>query len=674
MSTAKALLEALNLAPRPDGQYRLNSPLRTGSDSNSFSLHITDDEHGVWTDHVTNESGTLYDLLERAPQLGVERPGATIDTSKRVYTDHLDYAAQKGVLWDVFAAAGMKPTRYMRRPAISIATNNGTRYRFLDYRGGDTYINEKGFTACWYKLPEAIKMARATGLPLVYCNGEASTVVAQHFGIPAITLAGGGERNLTSTLIADLVKVWSGTVIVALDCDKAGRLASAKVSKALQDAKIKAYAIDMALGAGGDLADWAKLYSADAMTQLQALQPVSFEQTNDLQWSLITADELDRKSFAALNWVVDEILPEGCFILAGKPKSRKSWAATHIARCVAHGMPVFGQYTVNAALENGRVVSKPARVLYLDLESNERRMQARLRQMDTGEGQSKLLMISTEWSRGTQAVEDLEAYLMKYPDTALIVIDILENIRAPREKNAHPYSEDYDAVKPLNVLAEKYHCAILVIHHTRKSKGDDVFDEISGTTGLYGGVAGMYILQRVPSDEKYTELHVRGRDIAMDDKRLLSWNEQRAHHEIAGDIETVNATKLQRVILEALDNNARLFPNQIAGLIGKQTNSAWNALKRMKELGMVKQDAQGKYMASKPVAAYVPTGYESVTEPEPEPVVPMAYRALHLVPENRVPELRALYQVGNFARAEQMAQVWVKTRPLLDALREEILQ
>jgi hypothetical protein len=674
MSTAQALLEALGLSPRPDGQYRLNSPLRANSDSNSFSLHITDDEHGVWTDHVTSESGTLYDLIERAPQLGVERPGASIDTSKRVYTDHLDYAAQKGVSWDVFASAGMRAIRYMRRPAISIATNNGTRYRFLDYRGGDTYTNEKGFTACWYKLPEAIKMARATGHPLVYCNGEASTVVAQHFGIPAITLAGGGERNITSSLIAELVTVWSGAVVVALDCDKAGRTASAKVTKALNDAKLKAYAVDMQLGTGGDLADWAKLYAADAMAQLQALQPVSFAQSNTLQFSTISAYDLDRKSFAALNWIVEDILPEGCFILAGKPKSRKSWAATHIARCVAMGKPVFGQYTVNAKLVSGKTTSTPARVLYLDLESNERRMQSRLRQMDTGEEASKIFDIATEWSRGTQAVDDLEAYLMKYPDTALIVVDILENIRAPREKNAHPYSEDYDAVKPLNVLAEKYHCAILVIHHTRKSKGDDVFDEISGTTGLYGGVAGMYILQRMAADEKYTELHVRGRDIAMDDKRLLSWNEQFAHHELAGDIETINATKLQRIILEALDNNARLMPKQIAGLIGKAENATWNALKRMKELGMVKQDSTGKYLSVKPVAAYVPTGYEAQADEEPAPVAPMAYKALHLIPENRVAELRGLYQIGNFARAEQIAGVWVKTRPLLDALRGEILQ
>jgi len=666
-STAAQVLAALNIEPASSNQYRINSPFRPGSDSNGFSLHITGDEHGTWLDHVTQERGSLYDLVQRMPQWGIEQPGAAIDSSKRVYTDHTDYAAQKGVNWEVFAAAGFAPIRYLKRPAISIQTANGLRYRFLDYRDNNTYTNEKGFTSCWYKLPEAIKMARATKQPLVYCNGEASTVVAQHFGIPAITLAGGGERAPTASLLAELLRMWSGSIIVALDCDKAGRAATAKAVKAMQDVRLSVYAVNMQLGNGGDLADWAKLYQADAMNMLAALQPESFAASNELQFDLISAEALEAKQFAALTWIVEEILPEGCFVFAGKPKARKSWAGTHIARAVARGDLVFGKYK-----------SEKGKVLYLDLESNQRRMQQRLRQMAIGdEGQPSNLLIAENWSRGSQAVEDLEIYLLKYPDTVLIVVDILENIRAPREKYANPYSEDYDAVKPLTMLAEKYHCAILVIHHTRKSKSDDAFDEISGTTGLAGGVSGMFILSRIPGEENQSELIVRGRDIEADDKRLLTWNSTGSHHEVIGDPESFLLTKERATVLEYLADGTHWRAQDIAEAINKSKQSTHNLLHRLKGTGHVKQDASGKYFCIKSVAPYVPTGYESRPTPKPaEPVKPAEplprLTASQMIPENRLQQLRNVLITGNLKEFDRLASVWLPTRSLIDTLREEL--
>lgn len=684
MSTAQKVLEALGLSPRPDNTYRINSPIRPGSNSQSFILTITDDEHGTWYDHVSGERGSLYELVRKCPQWNIEPPGATIDTSKRIYTDHHDYAAQKGVSWDVFAAAGFAPARKSNRNAISIHTDHGTRYRFLDYRGGDTYINERGFTACWYKLPEAIRIARETGAPLVYCNGEASTVVAQHFGVPAVTLAGGGERNISSTLIHELKTLWNGSVIVALDCDKAGRAASAKVTKALNDEHIAAFSVDMQLGTGGDLADFVKLYRDNPMIELQKLQPVTAVEKQELKFEIITADELENKRFRALNWTVEEILPEGAFLFAGKPKSRKSFAATHIARSVAMGKPVFGKYAVTQG-----------RVLYLDLESNERRMQSRLRLMEVGqEGQSKQLHIATQWSKGPQAIEDLETFVAQYPDTVLIVVDILQNVRPPREKNSDPYHEDYNTIQPFNVFAEKHHLSILLIHHTRKMKSDDAYDEISGTTALTGAVAGTMILSRLPGEENQTELYIRGRDIDADEKRLLTWNDDLNHHEVVGDIEQFLLNKERAAIIEILDDGMHYRASDLADLLGKSRQSTGNLLRKLKSLGIVKQDASNKYFLVKTPQAYVPTGYDvpvvsAPVAPPPQPVEPtVAQRAradditsldtslssvAALLPENRLEEVRTLYQLGHIQHAERIASVFIPTRPLLDRLREELL-
>jgi DNA-binding transcriptional ArsR family regulator len=413
------------------------------------------------------------------------------------------------------------------------------------------------------------------------------------------------------------------------------------------------------------------------MQRLAALEPQSFSASNELSYELISADALDKKRFAALTWIVEELTPEGCFILAGKPKARKSWVGTHIARAVARGDLVFGKY-------------KPTqgRVLYLDLESNERRMQSRLRQMEltdeygNPQGQPANLMIATDWSRGTQAVDDLEAYLLKYPDTVLVVIDILENFRAPRDKHANPYSEDYDAVKPLTMLAEKYHCAIIAIHHTRKSKSDDAFDEISGTTGLAGGVSGMYILSRLPADETQSELLVRGRDIEADDKRLMTWNSDKSHHEIIGDPESFLLTKERAEVLAFLEdtNGTHWRVQDISEHIGKSRQSTYNLLSRLKASGHVKQDQQGKYFIIKSVAPYVPVGYESRAEKaktaeivqsvtaEPLPRV----TATAMIPDQRVPQLKAALAAGNIAEFERLAAIFLPTRAMIDTLRGEL--
>lgn len=667
MSTADRVLSALNLQKNPSGQYRTNSPFRAGSDSKSFSLRIDDAEHGAYHDFVSEQKGTLYDL---AKFLQIELPSGAatpVESTKRAYLDENDYAATHGVSWSVFQSAGYSVTQHMRRKALRIQTTAGPRYRFLDYRDSMTYINEKGFSPCWYKLLEGVKLAKLISAPLVYCNGEASTVVAQHFGIPAVSIAGGGERTLTSTMIQELQKVWSGSVIVALDCDDKGKTAAYKLTRQLQDAGISAYAVDMNLGAGGDLADWSRIYTTDALQELQKLSPLSVSMELIVQRDMISAADLDNKRFAALLWTVEDILPEGCILLAGKPKSRKSWLATHIARSVAMGKKVFNRYAVSRGS-----------VLYMDLESNQRRMQSRLRQMEINdEGQPKNLYIVNEWSRGADAVEELDLWLSKMTDCTLVVIDILENFRAVRDRHANPYTEDYDAVKPLTALAEKHHCSILLLHHTRKSKSDDAFDEISGTTGLAGGVSGMYILARIPAEEQHSELMIRGRDIESDEKRILVWNDLLSHHEVMGDAETFLLSKERQEIISLLQDGQHWRPSDIADAIGKSRQNTHKLLQKLKSAGTLKQDSMGRYFIA--VQKTYPAGYESAAEtPESTPVTPAeplpVHRVMDIIPLKKLPMMRDL--AGDTQRAEEfalMAASYSIPVQQIETLRSELL-
>ncbi len=90
-------------------------------------------------------------------------------------------------------------------------------------------------------------------------------------------VAGGGENAIPASLLDELKQLYTGSIIVALDCDAKGRTASQKLVSQLRLAGYTAYAVDLNLGAGGDIADYCKLYQHESMQQLLTLKPPSQE-------------------------------------------------------------------------------------------------------------------------------------------------------------------------------------------------------------------------------------------------------------------------------------------------------------------------------------------------------------------------------------------------------------
>lgn len=268
-STADLVLDAWRsrVAHPPKHESRFGnvwrgiSPRRTSADNRSgFVLKITGPEHGTWKDFPANEGGSLYQL---ARELGVPLPqtGAAPST-KRLYADLSEYASAHGVTASVFAAAGWQDTTYQKRPALLIPTATGPRWRFVD--GNEPpYKHETGYKRCWYGLDRAITVATRNNLPIVICNGEASTVVAQHFGVPACAITS-GENRLPDDLLAQLNEAWQGDILLTYDCDDKGRLVAADVQSQLERSKV----IDLELDNHGDLADFCRLWQQDTMKEL----------------------------------------------------------------------------------------------------------------------------------------------------------------------------------------------------------------------------------------------------------------------------------------------------------------------------------------------------------------------------------------------------------------------
>ena len=212
----------------------------------------------------------------------------------------------------------------------------------------------------------------------------------------------------------------------------------------------------------------------------------------------IDGETLMGKPLQPLNFVVDTLISQGLHILAGSPKVGKSWLALWLAVTVAKGEPVWG------------LPVKQGTTLYLCLEDSQLRIQNRL--FDVTEDAPPSVHFCTE-SRilGDGLEEQLRQFLTEHPDTVLVIIDTLQMIRGTTYDNT--YANDYRDLSALKRLADAHGIAILLIHHLRKEKADDVFNRISGTTAISGAVDASFTLVEEQRGSGRARLSCIGRDI-----------------------------------------------------------------------------------------------------------------------------------------------------------------
>src|SRR5215471_11912046 len=193
-------------------------------------------------------------------------------------------------------------------------------------------------------------------------------------------------------------------------------------------------------------------------------------------FSLISATDLVAREFKEPKWAVPQIIAEGLTILAGKPKTGKSWAALDFAVAVAGGYNALG----NIACEQGEV-------LLLALEDNHRRLNQRLKAVLQGQPAPPALQIATQWRRtDAEGLDDLRAWLKGHSRARLVIIDTLQMIRGQRAKSDGVYADDYQAISALKAIADEADVAFLVVHHLRKEAAGDPLESVSGTAGITG--------------------------------------------------------------------------------------------------------------------------------------------------------------------------------------------
>ncbi len=168
----------------------------------------------------------------------------------------------------------------------------------------------------------------------------------------------------------------------------------------------------------------------------------------------------------------------------------------------------------------------------------------------------------------------------------------------------------------INEFAEKHRIAILIIHHTRKAKADDVFDEISGTTGLSGGVASMWVLGRSPDNSGENILAIRGRDISDDDPMALRWDNYTCQFIRVASGQEVSSGAERRKILDVMDDCSEYQLKEIAAAIQKSVSATSNLIRRLMDDELVQRIGNGKYARIPQQVPYVSESRESREDSE----------------------------------------------------------
>ncbi len=302
----------------------------------------------------------------------------------------------------------------------------------------------------------------------------------------------------------------------------------------------------------------------------------------------LNATALLAKTLPTIEHIVPGYIQPGLSIVAGKPKTGKSWLSLGLAVAVATG-----------GLALGNVPVKQGSVLYLALEDNERRLQQRLRQiLQDQEVALDNLYLETECPRlDAGGAEAIREWVDATVDARMVIVDVFTKIRPERSSSDTGYESDYRALAPLKQLADETGIAIVVVHHTRKMAAEDPFETVSGTNGITGAADTILILDR---GGQGTTLYARGRDIEEIETALL-FDKQSGAWLAQGPAADVRRSDERQAILAALtEAGGPMSPTELSIKLDVPNANVRQLLQRMMSSGEVSKRGRGLYVISEP--------------------------------------------------------------------------
>ena len=221
---------------------------------------------------------------------------------------------------------------------------------------------------------------------------------------------------------------------------------------------------------------------------------------------LIDAEALYYKPLEHPKMLIDGVLSDGLAIMAGDSKIGKSWMVLWMCLQISKGEPVWGLPT------------RKTDVVYLALEDREWRVQQRMQDLtDTPPDNLHFGFSCGQLGAGLES--QIEDVLKDYPSTGLLFIDTLQMVRDNVSAKVNAYAQDYKDLSSLKKIADNHGICIFVVHHTRKERdGGNIFNDMTGSTGIMGVADTGMILRKEDRFGDNATLCITGRDV--EEKKL----------------------------------------------------------------------------------------------------------------------------------------------------------
>jgi len=276
----------------------------------------------------------------------------------------------------------------------------------------------------------------------------------------------------------------------------------------------------------------------------------------------VTAEQIERTELNPPPFVIEGLLPAGMTIFAAPPKTGKSWFCLDMACAIAMGSPFWGRHCT------------AGRVLYLDLESRDYRVQSRIRTAGLSCPDNLHFAFRSELLGGG-LLEQLDQWKSEHPDTSTIIIDTLGRVKSMPRRNSDAYAADTAALAPVQAWALQNGIAVICVTHLRKvgaaryESDADPFERITGSNAQFGVADTAWIITGRRED---AERHfiASGRDIeAVDlsitfEQSCCRWRcmgdaEVRARDNARKIYETDSIVRTVKELLEEADNGVLMI-------------------------------------------------------------------------------------------------------------------
>ncbi len=284
------------------------------------------------------------------------------------------------------------------------------------------------------------------------------------------------------------------------------------------------------------------------------------------------------------SFLFDGLLAHGLTILAGRPKSGKSWLTLQMAIDAAMGRPFLGRYGISRAVK----------VLYCGLEEGPGRTSNRLRKL-VPQADIQLQNIVFRYSLRSLAeggAAELDQ-LLQEDAYDFVVIDTFLRLAKGGGSSRDALRSEYAEVSQLQVLAQRHKVAMVLVHHTRKMAAESGLDAVAGTTGITAACDAVWTLRKQASGESLLE--ITGREMEEQALGLRLETGEGFGWRVTGEGAEIGMSEARQEIVELLTDEAPLRPARIAELLRKNAVTVRRLLMKMAADDVVRKDKSGKY-------------------------------------------------------------------------------